>query len=123
MVETLADLLATPRLYPRQLDPATESVTFIPMTEDDYRRASFLDERIQSLSPRAPLRLETYAGVAQAAATLSGARPLHFIFPGGLVGWPLLAPLLGECGGVLSLREPLPLRLFAQMQDAGVLTD
>jgi hypothetical protein len=46
-----------------------------------------------------------------------GARPLHFIFHAGHVGSTLISRMLDEAGGVLGLREPLPLRTLAEAFD------
>ncbi len=54
------------------------------------------------------------AAVEQALAGARDVRALHFIFHAGHVGSTLLSRLLDEARGVLSLREPLPLRAIAE---------
>ncbi len=86
----------------------------VRMREEDYRAASFLDDRmLTAQSKGAWVPLEQVMEKAQRIE----ARPLHFIFHTGHVGSTLLSRLLGETGGVLSLREPLPLRSLADAFD------
>ena len=113
----ISDLSAGPGLYPQKFDFARDSAFLIAMGEADYRQASFLDDRI--LSPNTRGRWEPYAAVAHAMAAPAAARPLHFILHSGHVGSTLLSRLLDETVRVLSLREPLPLRSFAEAYDAG----
>jgi len=54
------------------------------------------------------------ASVARAMSGPRDLRRLHFIFHAGHVGSTLLSRLLDEAEGVLSLREPLPLRTIAE---------
>ncbi len=96
-------------LYPIALDPARDALMLVPMTPDDYRAASFLDERLGKRGPWTPA-----AEVARAMAGPRDIRPLHFIFHAGHVGSTLLSRLIDDAGGVLPLREPLPLRVIAE---------
>jgi len=105
----------TPLIYPHKLDFARDLVLLIRMNEADYRAASFLDERI--LSPATKGAWCAFAEVA-GAAPRQDARPLHFIFHAGHVGSTLLSRLLDETGEVLPLREPLTLRMLAELSDA-----
>ncbi len=96
-------------LYPFALDPARDALMLVPMTLGDYRDASFLDERLGKRASWTP--------AAEIVRAMSGARdirPLHFIFHAGHVGSTLLSRLTAEAGGVLPLREPLPLRVIAE---------
>jgi hypothetical protein len=79
--------------------------------EEDYRQASFLDQRIlTSDKPREWLPWTDLAGFA-------GSLPdrADFIFHIGHVGSTLISRLLGELPQVLALREPLLLRTFAEL--------
>jgi hypothetical protein len=119
MTDPLAELAQSPELYPMAFDPGRDAVFFIRMTArmtaSDYRRASFLDERM--LAPGTRGQWVPFADVAHAMSSRPAARPLHFIFHSGHVGSTLLSRLLDETGGVLSLREPLPLRTMAEAYD------
>lgn len=101
--------LITPRLYPLSYDGARERVRFVPLGEEDYRAASFLDERVLG---------STGFGEWAPLEALRGAMSLphaecDFIFHIGHVGSTLLSRLLGEHERVFSLREPAILRTLA----------
>ncbi len=113
----LAELGTSPELYPFAFDPGRDAMFFIRMGAPDYRRASFLDERL--LTPDTRGQWVPFADVVRAMAAPSAFRPLHFIFHSGHVGSTLLSRMLDETGKVLSLREPLPLRTMAAAYDAG----
>ncbi|HEX4293965.1 MAG TPA: hypothetical protein VHZ29_07515 [Rhizomicrobium sp.] len=102
-------LASSPALYPFAYDPARDALMFVRMDEAAYRAASFLDERMNVRGEWAPA-----AAVEQALAGARDVRALHFIFHAGHVGSTLLSRLLDEARGVLSLREPLPLRVVAE---------
>ncbi|HEY4124631.1 MAG TPA: hypothetical protein VGM36_08465 [Rhizomicrobium sp.] len=107
----------TPEFYPQKLDLAQGRVLMIRMREEDYRAASFLDDRMLTAESKAAwVPLDRVMANAQRIEP----RSLHFIFHTGHVGSTLLSRLLGEARGVLSLREPLPLRSLADAFDAPV---
>jgi hypothetical protein len=109
------DLLPTPALYAQKFDAARDALFFIRLNEPGYRAASFLDDRV--LAPGQQGDWVDFAPVANAMRHASGLKPLHVIFHTGHVGSTLLSRLIDEAGGVLGLREPLPLRTLAEMQD------
>jgi hypothetical protein len=114
--EALLDRLPTsPDVYPQKLDIVREAVLLIALDAERYRAASFLDDRI--LTPATEGAWLPAASVAQAALGASAGRPVHFIFHTGHVGSTLVSRLLDEAGGVLGLREPLPLRTLAEAHD------
>ena len=117
--EDMLSEIGTPSVYPHRYEPARARVLMIRMREADYRAASFLDDRM--LTGETEGAWVPYARAAEAAAALAGAKPLHFIFHLGHVGSTLLSRLLDEIPGVLSLREPLPLRTLAEEPEAGAL--
>ena len=117
--EDMLSEIGTPSVYPHRYEPARARVLMIRMREADYRAASFLDDRM--LTGETEGAWVPYARAAEAAAALAGAKPLHFIFHLGHVGSTLLSRLLDEIPGVLSLREPLPLRTLAEGPEAGAL--
>jgi len=117
MADLLSELGTGPELYPFAFDPGRDAIFFIRLGAQDYRRASFLDERL--LTPETHGQWVPFADVARAMAAPSSSRPLHFIFHSGHVGSTLLSRMLDETGKVFSLREPLPLRTLAEVHDAG----
>ncbi len=100
--------LGTPDYFPFELDPARGRVSLLRLSEDDYRAASFLDQRVLR-SDSALVETDW-----QKLDLPSGARrDVQYIFHIGNVGSTLLSRLLGELDGVFALREPLLLRTFA----------
>lgn len=102
--------------YPFKLDLARGRVLQIELDEAAIRAASFLDERILTPATKGgwtPLQ----AYLAQRPASLQPPLPVHFIFHTGHVGSTLVSRLIDEATPVLSLREPLPLRALAEVQD------
>jgi hypothetical protein len=118
MGDVLSELAQSPALYPMAFDVPRDALLFLRLSEQDYRASAFLDERA-SISDRREHWLPVLQ-VERAMATPTAARPLHFIFHMGHVGSTLLSRLLDEADGVLSLREPLPLRAIAEAHDMGV---
>lgn len=106
-------LAEDPSFYPARLDPGTREVLVLRLSEADYRRASFLDERIIPEEPAlsSAAFLIPWSAVERAVAD----RPadLDFIFHIGHVGSTLISRLLGELPEVFALREPLLLRALA----------
>lgn len=115
MADILADVSESALLYPQKYDVERDSMFFIRMSREAYRKASFLDDRV--LTPGMDGRWIDLADVERAARDVANPRPLHFIFHTGHVGSTLLSRLIDEVSGVLSLREPLPLRTLADLQD------
>ena len=105
-------LAATPRWFPHLLDPLTDRVLLVEKTEADYRDSAFLDER--SLKADRPRHAVEWRHLA-AAFPPAARRDLRYIFHIGHVGSTLISRLLGELPGLLALREPLILRVFADM--------
>jgi hypothetical protein len=102
-----ATLLANPGWHLYRLDFAHDSTKWLPLSEAQFRAASFLDQRIRgpatepvSIS-RAELR-SALQGIAQAEA--------DFIFHIGHCGSTLVSRALAATPEVLPLREPLSLR-------------
>jgi hypothetical protein len=119
------DLLArapvTPDAYPQKIDLASLTILLVQLDAGEYRSASFLDDRI--LGPTSKAAWVAFERIAEAARRVANARPVHFIFHTGHVGSTLVSRLLDETGSVLSLREPLPLRILADAHDALARTD
>ena len=100
-------MIETPEWLPFELDPATDRVAWLRMSEADYRAASFLDQRM--LSPDAEFRQSEWPIMPAGAR-----RDADYIFHIGNVGSTLISRLLGELPEVFALREPLLLRTFAE---------
>jgi len=116
MPDLKALLPGSPDAYPQAVDLVRGLVLVVRMNARAYRAASFLDDRI--LGPATQGAWMPGAAVTQAAREVTGGKPVHFIFHTGHVGSTLLSRLLDETGGVLGLREPLPLRTLADAHDA-----
>ena len=89
------------------LDPAAGMVRLIEMDRASYRAASFLDDRML----QQPVNAHVVPWQAAEQAVPGDARrDARWIFHVGHVGSTLIARLLGELPGVLSVREPRFLR-------------
>lgn len=89
------------------VDPRAGLVRFVEMDAEDYRQASFLDDRMLDETKRS--HLVPWADVANARP--GGARnDARWIFHIGHVGSTLVSRLLGELPSVLAVREPRALR-------------
>ncbi|MBV8976045.1 MAG: hypothetical protein JO261_01410 [Alphaproteobacteria bacterium] len=110
----MQDIGASAALYPFAYDRAQDRLMLVPMDADAYREASFLDARLGRTG-----RWFSAASIEAALADGHEVRPLHFIFHAGHVGSTLLSRLLDQAEGVLSLREPMPLRELAEAHDSG----
>jgi hypothetical protein len=97
------------------LDPATGMVRVVRMDADAYRDASFLDDRMMQ-QPRDAHVVPW--GEVRGAVSGDARRDARWIFHIGHVGSTLVARLLGEIEGVLSVREPRFLRDVAMVGDA-----
>ena len=105
-----AEIFPDARWLAQAHDAASDLVRFVAMDETDYRAASFLDDRM--FEQWRDVRVLPLATVAE-AATSSSRRDARWIFHIGHVGSTLLARMLGEIQGVLSIREPRILRDLA----------
>jgi len=108
-----AEIAATPTWLAHSLDPMSDRVTLLRMSEADYRAASFLDQRL--LGP-ASVKSEIGWTELAAAFTDESRRDAQYIFHIGHVGSTLISRMLGELDSVFALREPLLLRSFAEMR-------
>nr|NUR37035.1 hypothetical protein [Sphingomonas sp.] len=87
------------------VDPRAGLVRFVQLSPEDYRRESFLDDRI--LGQGRDAHLIQWANVSSPTDARSDAR---WIFHIGHVGSTLISRLLGELADVLAVREPRALR-------------
>jgi len=89
------------------IDPNGRLIRLVRMDEAAYRAASFLDDRM--MQPGIEARICALDEATKVAAGLSR-DDARWIFHIGHVGSTLIARLLGELDGVLSVREPRVLR-------------
>lgn len=104
-------LWATPHWFAQLIDANRDRLLLVQRSEQDLRAASFLDDR--SVPKDAQRRVVAWDSVAGSCPS-DAHRDVQYIFHIGHVGSTLIARLLGEVPDVLSLREPLPLRTFAE---------
>ncbi len=103
--------LTSPRLYPLSFDAMTDRVRLVGLTEQKYRIASFLDERLLPETGQGD-----WAPFDEVEAASSAIRAeSDFIFHIGHVGSTLLSRLLGLSERVFSVREPAALRTLANL--------
>lgn len=98
-------------LLPHLVDLPTDQVLLSHLTEEDYRKASFLDQRI--ITPQLRRQLVPWSELSQIG--LSKTATPQYIFHIGHVGSTLLSRLLGEIDTVLALREPQFLRTLCEI--------
>lgn len=97
------------------IDPRARLIRLVRMDQGSYRAASFLDDRMlqQGMEMLLCSLDEAIAGAASVARD-----DARWIFHIGHVGSTLVARLLGELDGVLSIREPRALRDLGFVEDA-----
>lgn len=95
------------RWLAQALDPGAGVLRVVELAPEDYRLASFLDDRI--LQEGHPNYLLKWAEIVQVRPQDLRA-DARWIFHIGHVGSTLISRLLGELDGVLAVREPRALR-------------
>jgi hypothetical protein len=114
VMDAIADELGgSPELFPYMLDLPGDSVLFLRLKRTDYERASFLDARLHT--PQVPSHALPWPQVAAAIDAARLPERCGFIFHIGHVGSTLLSRLIGAHSRAFSLREPVILRTFAQL--------
>ena len=98
------------RWLAQAVDPRAGLVRLVEMTPEAYRDANFLDDRMLQQPQTSHLLPWGDVSASEPSDARSDAR---WIFHIGHVGSTLIARLLGELEGVLSLREPRSLRDLA----------
>ncbi|GAB5481352.1 MAG: hypothetical protein Pars92KO_11090 [Parasphingorhabdus sp.] len=99
------------RLLPHLVDLPSDQVLLSHLTEGDYRKASFLDQRI--ITPQLQRQLVPWSELS--AIDLPQTAKPQYIFHIGHVGSTLLSRLLGEIDEILALREPQLLRTLCEI--------
>lgn len=112
LAPTAAEIARDATWLAQAIDPSAGIVRMVAMTADAYREASFLDDRMLQQTVRAATL--PWAQVASAAEAIERDDG-RWIFHIGHVGSTLIARLLGELSGVLSVREPRFLRDIAAL--------
>lgn len=95
------------RWLAQALDPRAGLLRVVELTPEDYRQASFLDDRLLQEDHRNHLLNWDEIERGRPDSARSDAR---WIFHIGHVGSTLVSRLLGELGGVIAIREPRALR-------------
>jgi len=90
------------------VDPRAGLIRLVEMAPEDYREASFLDDRMFQQKQRTS-HLLPWGNVANSSPG-NARRDSRWIFHISHVGSTLVARLLGELDGVVSVREPRALR-------------
>lgn len=101
-----SDIAADARWLAQALEANAGTMRMVAMTAEEYRAASFLDDRLFE-AERTLVELPE-AAVREAIA--GGREDVRWIFHIGHVGSTLIARLLGELPEVLAVREPRLLR-------------
>jgi hypothetical protein len=96
------------------LDPTGELVRLVEMDREAYRSASFLDDRMFQAARNS--QIGRWSEIVEAIPA-DARRDARWIFHIGHVGSTLVARLLGELDGVLSIREPRILRDVVGLPD------
>ena len=109
---TSVEIAADAAWLVQALDTNTGLTRLVRMDPAAYRAASFLDDRMLA-EPR-EIAVMPWADVAS-AVRLNARTDARWIFHIGHVGSTLIARLLGELAGVLSVREPRILRDVAML--------
>jgi len=106
------DLGRSLELYPHQIDLDRDRVLMLRLTPQDFSAASFLDQRLLDRS-----RSQSWISwdrIREALRAEAPGKAPHYLFHVGHCGSTLVSRLLDELG-VMPLREPLPLRTFAEL--------
>ena len=96
------------RWLAQAVDPRAGLVRLVEMTPETYREASFLDDRMFQQKQRTS-HLLPWGNIA-GSAPADARRDARWIFHISHVGSTLIARLLGELHGIVSVREPRALR-------------
>jgi hypothetical protein len=113
-IDQLKNMLqASPSLFPLHWDRQTNGVEFVGLTDLEYDRASFLDERaLSETSIRGIVPFPLIGDLFINAGVRSGFPGCDFIFHISHCGSTLLSRLLGLHEQCFALREPKVLRTF-----------
>lgn len=106
------DLASSPAWLPHAVDVGADQVLLVRRGEQEYRAASFLDDR--SVRPDTPRQVLSWPDISKALPR-AARHDVQYIFHIGNVGSTLISRLLGELPDVLALREPQVIRAFGEL--------
>jgi len=119
------EILSSPCLFPFDLSPDGHLVHFVRLSEDDYRRASFMDQRM--LQEAAEGGVSYNSGNVSWSLLSPWARELpvrcDFIFHISHAGSTMLSRILGEHPQCFAVREPWILRSLINPSAGNYLRD
>ena len=110
------EILSSPSLFPMDRSPDGQFVHFIRLTEDDYRRASFMDQRMLDDANKAGHAFKSGNVPWSLLSPWLQEIPVRcdFIFHVSHAGSTLLSRMLGEHPHCLAIREPWILRSLVE---------
>jgi hypothetical protein len=110
------EILSSPCLFPMDRSPDGQFVHFIRLTEDDYRRASFMDQRMLDDANKAGHAFKSGNVPWSLLSPWLQELPVRcdFIFHVSHAGSTLLSRMLGEHPQCLAIREPWILRSLVE---------
>ena len=109
----LANMIGSPALFLRDVDPIRDKAVLSPMSEASYRASSFLDNRLVRAGGR-DMVVGTDALIRVVGESGLEASPIHYIFHVGHCGSTLIARLMGELEHFFALRAPVVLMGLAR---------
>ena len=119
------EIQSSPCLFPFDLSPDGQLVHFVRLTEEDYRLASFMDQRM--LAEAAKGGKSYHSGNVSWNLLLPWARELQvrcdFIFHVSHAGSTMLSRILGEHPQCFAVREPWILRSLVDPSASNYLRD
>ena len=124
-VKLKQEIQSSPCLFPFDLSPDGQLVHFVRLTEEDYRLASFMDQRM--LAEAAKGGRSFHSGNVSWDLLLPWTRELHvrcdFIFHVSHAGSTMLSRMLGEHPQCFAVREPWILRSLVDPTASNYLRD
>ena len=105
-------LWQVPDLFPIMLSPDANELVLVPVTEQAYRDASFLDDREIPLAESRVIALDEVIRLLDRHAP--PCRPLHGLFHMAFCGSTLISRCLQGLGTAFVLKEPFPLHAMAE---------
>ena len=107
-----ARLWQVPDLFPIMLSPEANELVLVPVTEQAYRDASFLDDREIPVDGSRVLPLDEAIQLLDRQP--SHVKPVHGIFHVAFCGSTLISRCLQELDTAFVLKEPFPLHAMAE---------
>ncbi|MFN7876169.1 MAG: hypothetical protein ACK5PB_12680 [Pirellula sp.] len=119
------EILSSPCLFPMDRSPDGELVHFIRLSEDDYRRASFMDQRMLDDANKARVAFKSGNVPWSLLAPWLQELPVgcDFIFHVSHAGSTLLSRILGEHPDCFAVREPWALRSLVEPEASEQVRD